>query len=113
MTDAVGPTLMALADGTRRAALEELATGPVSAGELADRLEVSPAALTRHLRQLRHVGLVRLSLDPEDARRHIYAIEPGPLRELMGWAERMVGFWSDQLASFQRQAAGDTGEREQ
>jgi DNA-binding transcriptional ArsR family regulator len=95
-------TLIALADDTRRASIDALARGPLSAGELAGRLRVSPAALTGHLRVLRTAGLVSVALDPADSRRHLYSIEPGPLSELSEWAAEATRFWGSQLESFAR-----------
>lgn len=107
MISAVSRTLSALADPTRRTAVEALAEGPLSAGQLATRLEVTPAALTRHLRLLRQAGLVTVSLDEADSRRHLYAILPGPLVELTEWADHVARFWADQLASYARHAVED------
>lgn len=93
-------TLLALGDNKRRGVVEALTERRVSAGELADQLEVTPAVLTRHLRVLRDAGLVRATLDPQDQRRHVYELQPLPLRELRDWAEDVSAFWMEQLASF-------------
>ena len=98
-------TLTALADDTRRGAIEALGEGPLSAGELAARLEVTPAALTRHLRVLRRAGLVSVALDDADSRRHVYSVQPAGLLGLNNWAQRVTAFWSQQLASFADQAS--------
>jgi DNA-binding transcriptional ArsR family regulator len=93
-------TLTALADDTRRGAIEALGEGPLSAGELAARLDVTPAALTRHMRVLRQAGLVTVALDDADSRRHVYSVQPAGLLGLNDWARRVTMFWSSQLASF-------------
>ncbi len=97
---AVGATLVALADPTRRGVIEALAHGPLSAGELAARLDVTPAVLTRHLRVLRDEQLVVANLDANDQRRHIYQLLPDPLLQVRDWANDLTGFWQGQLASF-------------
>ena len=45
---------------TRRGAIELLRFGPLRAGELADSLNMSKSALSRHLRVLREAGFVWL-----------------------------------------------------
>lgn len=102
MSSQVGGTLKALADDTRRAVVEALGETPLSAGQLAARIDVTPAALSRHLRVLRQAGLVQLSLDEDDSRRHIYAIESGPLHALSEWVGRVAEFWTSQLTSYGR-----------
>ncbi|HKX74637.1 MAG TPA: metalloregulator ArsR/SmtB family transcription factor [Acidimicrobiia bacterium] len=103
----VAETLTALADPHRRRAVEMLAQGPSSAGELAANLGLSPAALTRHLRVLRAAGLVDLRLDPADTRRHIYHVLPDPIEELSDWSRQVTNFWQVQLASLTELAGQD------
>jgi DNA-binding transcriptional ArsR family regulator len=105
VTTPIDATLDALADTTRRGAIEMLAGGPLTPSEIATRLGVSRAALTGHLRSLRLAGLVEATLDPADSRRHIYAIRPDPLRDLSEWSEEVTRFWADQLASYARHVA--------
>lgn len=100
MTAGVATTLSALADDTRRGVVELLARRAMSAGEVAAELAVSPAALSRHLRALRHAGLVAVTLDDGDNRRHVYALRPEPLQRLRDWTEDVTAFWTAQLAAF-------------
>ncbi len=102
---AIDATLVALADATRREAMEVLADGPLTPSEIATRIGVSRAALTGHLRSLRLAGLVDVTLDPADTRRHIYTIRPEPLRRLSEWSEEVTHFWSEQLAGYAKHAA--------
>ena len=96
----VGALLTALGDEKRRGVVEALAGRRASAGELAGELDVTPALLTRHLRVLRAASVVRVALDPDDHRRHVYELVPDPLLELRDWAERVAAFWTGQLDSF-------------
>ncbi|MCR5322930.1 MAG: autorepressor SdpR family transcription factor [Lachnospiraceae bacterium] len=47
-----------LSDAQRREILEMLKSGRMSAGEIAERLDISPAALSYHLRLLKEAELV-------------------------------------------------------
>jgi DNA-binding transcriptional ArsR family regulator len=90
----------AMADGTRRAAIEALIAAPCASGDLARRLAVSPQALSRHLRVLRRAGLVSTGGEADDARRRIYRIEPHALSPLRDWLDRAEAMWGAQLAAF-------------
>ena len=96
----VGPLFDALADPTRRAAVAALMTRPHSSGDLARALDVSPQALTRHLRILRRAGLARVDGDDGDARRRIYRIDTAALDPLKQWLAEADRMWSAQLGSF-------------
>ncbi len=48
----------ALSDPTRRRVLQLLRAGPMSAGEIADRFEVSKPTMSAHFAVLREAGLV-------------------------------------------------------
>jgi len=49
----------ALADPTRRAIFEKLATGGMNASALRDGIDISQPAMSQHLAVLRSAGLVR------------------------------------------------------
>src|ERR1700740_1946757 len=84
----------ALADQTRREIVELLVAGERNAGEIASHFHVSRPAVSRHLRVLRGHGLVRAH---RGAQQPIYALDPGPLRELDDWLERYRTFWTTRL----------------
>jgi DNA-binding MarR family transcriptional regulator len=50
------------------------AEGPLSAGELAEHLELHPSTLTGVLERLVRAGLVSRSIDPGDGRRAVLAL---------------------------------------
>ena len=95
-------TLAALAEPKRRAAVELLRKGPLRAGQLAECLELSPPAMSRHLRVLRSSGLVTEDHGGEDARVRVYRLEPQPFAELKGWVEDVERFWTLQLHAFKK-----------
>jgi len=74
---ALDRAFFALADSTRRAVIRQLLREPLRAGELARRVEMSPPALTRHLRVLREAGLIREEGVEHDARVRVYKVDLG------------------------------------
>ncbi len=95
------PVLAALADPTRRGAVELLRSQPRRSGELAQLLGVSAPALSRHLRVLREAGLVEEDHAGPDLRVRTYRLRPEPFRALRGWLEEVERFWTLELESFQ------------
>jgi DNA-binding transcriptional ArsR family regulator len=108
VTTATSDLLALLGDATRRGVVETLARREASAGDLALDLGTTPAALTRHLRLLRNAGVVSVSLDPDDNRRHVYRMQPEPFGELRDWADGIATFWTRPLSAFSDHAAGAT-----
>ncbi|MFI4995790.1 MAG: ArsR/SmtB family transcription factor [Hyphomicrobiales bacterium] len=93
-------TLAALADPHRRRVVDLLREGPRRASEIASLAELSPPAMSRHLRILRLSGLVEESHPDFDARLRIYRLRPAPMRELRAWLEETERLWAEQLTSF-------------
>lgn len=92
-------TLSALADPTRRGVIDLLRKKPRKASDLADELDTTRPAMSRHLRVLRKSGLVREEGHEDDARLRIYYLERAPFDDLEGWLEEVRGFWTEQLSS--------------
>ncbi len=59
-----------------------LRAGRLSAGEIAERFEISRPAVSRHLRVLRESGLVH---DELVGRQRFYLLDPGRFAELAEW----------------------------
>jgi DNA-binding transcriptional ArsR family regulator len=102
-------TFAALADPTRRGVVELLRTKPRRAGELAESLEMSAPAMSRHLRVLRKSGLVVEEGLEEDARVRVYRLRRERFAELRGWLEEVEAFWGDQLGAFKAHAERTRG----
>jgi DNA-binding transcriptional ArsR family regulator len=96
--------LLALADPTRRGVIELLRREPLRASDLAERLEMTRPAMSRHLRVLRKTGMVSESEPEHDARVRMYRLEREPFTELRGWLEEVQGFWGEQLQAFKEHA---------
>jgi DNA-binding transcriptional ArsR family regulator len=99
-------TLHALADPTRRGVVDLLRRRPRAAGEIAAALEVTPPALSRHLRVLRRRGLVEEGRNEKDFRLRIYRLKPEPFAELQDWLREVESFWTDQLGAFRDHVEG-------
>ena len=83
-----------IADPVRRHILDLLHRGPLSAGEIAAHFAISRPAISRHLRILREVGLVKADIE---GRRRVYRFDPGPLAEVDTWLARYRDLWSGRL----------------
>ena len=92
-------TLNALAEPTRRRVVELLLVKPRRPSELSDTFDMSPPAMSRHLRVLRKTGLIEEERDEDDARVRVYRLRPEPFRDLQSWLE---SFWREQLGSFKK-----------
>ncbi len=102
-------TFGALADPTRRRVVELLRERPLRAGEVADRIGLSPPAMSRHLRALRAGGLVDVELSDEDGRARRYRLRPERFRALQTWLSGLEGHWDKQLETFREHAERRTG----
>ncbi len=92
--------LLALADPRRRQVVELLRERPRRAGEIAEAVSLTPAALTRHLRALKRGGLVEEAHPDFDARVRVFTLRPEPMAALKLWLGETERLWSEQLAAF-------------
>ena len=88
-------TFEALADPTRRHILDLLREQPRFVGELVTLLEMSQPLISKHLRVLREVGLVRVQ---QDARKHWYELRPEPLAEIDDWLKPYRDYMEERYA---------------
>lgn len=79
--------------------MELLRDRPHRAGELAEGVGMSPAALSRHLRTLKAGGLIEEVHPDYDARVRVYALKAGSMAELKAWVDLTERLWADQLAA--------------
>jgi len=93
-------TLAALADPYRRRVIDLLRERPHRAGELAEVMEVSFPAMSRHLRTLRSSGLVDEARDEFDSRVRIYRLRPEAMTSLRNWLAETDAMWARQLSAF-------------
>lgn len=85
----------ALADPTRRLILEMLArSGQLSATEISDQFQVSPSAISQHLKALREANLVLME---KRAQQRIYQINRETVVELEAWAKQLAQQWDERF----------------
>jgi DNA-binding transcriptional ArsR family regulator len=97
----------ALAEPNRRRILELLARGPCPAGALAAEFDLSPPAVSQHLKALREAGLVRVAIDGQ---RRIYTLDPEGLAAIDSWVAGVRGFWRQRLDALEAVLENDQGE---
>jgi DNA-binding transcriptional ArsR family regulator len=84
----------AIGDAHRREILDALITGERPVGALVSELSISQPRVSKHLRVLSEVGLVRCRAD---GRRRLYSLEPTPLRPMRDWLAKYEQAWNDRL----------------
>ena len=90
----------ALADPTRRKIMEMLAnSGPLSASDIYNQFQVSPPAISQHLKILRQAQLVRME---KQAQQRIYRINPEAMLELEDWARRLSQLWTERFDALEQ-----------
>lgn len=94
VTDQLTETFSALADPTRRAILQRLATGEASVTELAAPFEMSLPAVSKHLKVLERAGLIRRG---REAQWRPCRIDPAPLKAADDWIERYRTLWEERF----------------
>lgn len=98
-----GTVFGAVADPTRRAILDLLCEGELSAGQIALHFPVSRPAISRHLRVLRGAGLLR---EHREARSRRYSLDPAPLAQVDRWLNAYRVHWSARLHDLKRYVEG-------
>ena len=91
-------TFHALADGTRRSMIHELACGETrSAGELGRRFRSAQPTISKHLKVLERAGIVERRVE---GRVHQFRLRRRALEQAGTWISRHQAFWegaADQL----------------
>src|SRR5262250_3562430 len=84
----------AIADSHRREILDTLIDGEKPVGAIVDDLSMSQPQVSKHLRVLSEVGLVRCRAE---GRRRLYRLEPARLRPMHEWLAKHEQAWNDRL----------------
>ena len=88
--DRLSPVFAALADPTRRAILARLSLGETTVKELMEPYDMSPPAITKHLKVLEKAGLISRG---REAQWRPCRLEAGPLRQVSDWVEDYRRYW--------------------
>ena len=81
-------TLKALSDPIRREILNLLKAGPMAAGDIAAKFNVTGAAVSRHLAVLKEADLIR---DNRDGKFIFYELNASVLEEILLWITELKG----------------------
>jgi len=84
----------AIAEAHRREILDALMTGEKAVGAIVNDLSMSQPQVSKHLRVLSEVGLVR---SRAEGRRRLYRLEPAHLRPMHEWLAKFERAWNDRL----------------
>jgi len=84
--------LKALAEPHRRVILTLVAEGPRPVGDIAGHLDITPQAVSRHLKVLREAGLVD---EHRAGTRHLFVVNPDGFAAVREFLE---SFWTEHLA---------------
>ena len=93
-TDTLSATFAALSDPTRRAILARLARGEATVTELAAPFEITPPAVTKHLKVLQRAGLI---VQGRERQWRPCRIQPEPLKEAANWVDQYRQLWEQRL----------------
>ena len=98
----------AVAEPRRREILNFLALAERPVGEIVDGLALEQPSVSKHLRVLREVGLVRVR---RQGRRMLYRTNAEAIRPLYEWTGTFERFWRHQLSRIKERAEtqGDGG----
>ena len=97
----------AVAEPRRREILNYLALEGRSVGEIVARLGVEQPSVSKHLRVLRDVGLVRVK---RHGRHMVYRTNPEAIRPLYEWTKTFERFWGHQLSRIKERAEAKSKE---
>ncbi len=101
-------TFAALGDATRFAIVERLLTeGELSAGSLQETAEISPPAISRHLKVLRKAGIIEQRIDKQ---RRMYSVRPQAVEAISAWTMSHREFWQGSLDRLSAALMKETGQ---
>lgn len=95
----------AVAEPRRREILEYLASGERAVGEIVVTLRLEQPSVSKHLRVLKDVGLVRVR---REGRNMLYETNAEAIRPVHEWTKMFERYWSHQLNRIKERAEAGT-----
>ena len=102
-------TFNAVAEPRRREILIHLATDERSVNDIVIALKMEQPSVSKHLKVLRNVGLVRVR---RNGRHMMYRTNAEAIKPLYEWSQFFEKFWSHQLSRIKERAEAKARERE-
>ena len=93
----------AVAEPRRREILEYLAETELPVGDLVVKMGIEQPSVSKHLKVLREVGLVRVR---RNGRHMMYRTNPEAIRPLYEWTKTFERLWAHQLLRIKERAEG-------
>jgi DNA-binding transcriptional ArsR family regulator len=93
---ALDQVFSALSDATRRAILQRVAQSELSVSELAEPFDMSPPAISKHLRILEEIGLI---VRRKEGRVHYIQLAAARMKEATEWLDFYRQFWEENFDS--------------
>jgi DNA-binding transcriptional ArsR family regulator len=88
-------TFSVLAEPRRRRVVEILVRrGKLSATQICDEFDVTPQAISQHLRVLREANVIQME---KRAQRRLYAFNPQSMNQIQAWTAEMTKTWNSRL----------------
>lgn len=100
----VGTTFSALAHPVRRQILDQLLDGPRTVNRLGADHDITPGAISQHLKVLEQADMIRRTLS---GRQHLIELKKDGFRPALTWAEKYTSFWNENLESLGGFLAGE------
>lgn len=92
--DTLSQTFAALANPTRRAILERLATGEATVNELAEPFEMTLPGISKHIRILEDAGLITRG---KKAQYRPCNLDATPIEAISDWAQQIHDTWQSRF----------------
>jgi DNA-binding transcriptional ArsR family regulator len=84
----------AVAEPRRRQIVDLLSNGELSVSDIVDAMPVSQPQVSKHLRVLKDVGLVK---SRADGRQRLYRLDANALRPIHDWVSEYERHWNERL----------------